>query len=129
MSMPKPRTLKVKAKVKRVIVARTPKPRPFDLSAGISDVEKQRQMLALQALLDSEGWMLLEQTLTTHIELLDRQIIEKQTIDGEPLDDKTCDRMRDERSAMDMLRKKPRALLDRFTRVEPPEPDDDPYDR
>lgn len=130
--MPKTTTKKRNTKAKdrrRIVIARVPKPKPFDLSASLSPAEKDRQIVALQALLINEGWMLIEQTLGAQIAEIDVQIVKKRSLDGAALEDKDCDRLRDLRDAMEEVKEKPRKLLAAFTREDAEEPNDDPYDR
>lgn len=125
MNMKKPLTVKVKQK--RVIIPRVSRPKSFDLSPVISSVEKERQVAALQSLLINEGWMFIEQTLAAQVAVIDGQIVGKADLGGNPLEDKECDRLRDLRNAMEMVRNKPRAILDDLTRTDEQEPNDDPY--
>lgn len=124
----KKKVTKKKAAPKRVVVLAA-KVKPFDLSGKMSDAEQLRQIGALKALMVSEGWILLRQTLEAQVRVLDEQIITKLDFNGKPLTDAECDRLREQRNVKQGLIDKPELLVGELERVEEEEPDDDPYYR
>lgn len=110
-----------------VVLSRAVK--PFDLSGKMTDAEQARQIGALKALMVSEGWILLRQTLEEQVKVLDEQIISKLDLNGKPLTDAECDRLREQRNVKQGLIDKPELLLGELERVEEEETDDDPYYR
>jgi hypothetical protein len=110
-----------------VILSRPVK--PFDLTGKMSDAEQLRQIGALKALMVSEGWILLRMTLEAQVKVLDEQIITKLDLNGKPLTDAECDRLREQRNVKQGLIDKPELLVGELERVEEEAPDDDPYYR
>lgn len=118
---------KKKAAPKRTIILKVRKAKPFDFTREPTEAERQGMILALKSLTATEGWALLVQHLDLNIAALDKQIIEKKDLNGAVLEDKECDRLRDQRSVMDELRRKPTQLLTQLERTAQEEPNDDPY--
>lgn len=104
-----------------------PKAKKFNLTQTQTTADQERMIGALTALQAHEGWMLLRQTLEANIKVLDAQIIDKTDIDGQPINDAQCDKLRDRRAVMHELVNKPDALLEQLQRVEQEEASDDPY--
>lgn len=120
---------KKKKKEAKTIKVRMLRPREFDLGNPSPD-EKARQIMALNALQASEGWMLITQTIRAAITVLDEEIIGKfDRASRQPLGEKQCDRKRDQRNMMQELVDKPATLISNLTRTEASEPDDDPYEK
>jgi len=59
--------------------------------------------------------------------VLDQQILDKRTMDGEPLNDLECDRLRDKRGYLKEIGDTPQSILDRIRQDNNEPGDADPY--
>lgn len=69
-------------------------------------VEALRQMLA------SQGWAFMSETLRTQVELVAGQIVAKVDLDGNAIDERAADRLRDRHSVFSELLAKPQQIID-----------------
>lgn len=115
----------MKKETKKVIIAKVPKVRKFDLSSS-SPEENARIVEALESLKQNSGWKFLTQVLEANKEILAKQIIEKEQ-DGKTLSDAEVDILRQKYGYLKELLEKPDFYLKKLT-LEPIEADDlDPY--
>jgi len=78
------------------------------------EITQQQVADALMALQVSPGWKIIAENIKANIAVLDQQILDKRTVDGEPLDDLECDRLRDKRGYLKEIGDTPQSILDRI---------------
>lgn len=117
---------KNKAKTAKVIIAKVPKPRKFDLSLAKKD-ENIRILAALQSLEVNAGWTFLTQLFEKNKEYLAKSIIDKTDEQGNTLSDAQVDVLRMKHAYLNELLQTPSKWIKRLAREAPPDDDLDPY--
>lgn len=100
---------------------------PFDLN--VDTKEKRDNLIAhLIQLQGNAGWMIVTRILEGNIAEAERQIVLKQSLDGQPLTDAQVDDLRKVRNVMAELINKPKQLIEQFSQQEGVKiPKYDPY--
>lgn len=112
--------------------------------ATIRDLEKEREREAkrietgsleqdyadFSALVQSRGWQKLLFVNAENAKLLEKQILDKEDLEGNELDEAACDLLRHQRDAIIEVTNFPNTVIERYTEshVEEEEDDLDPYE-
>lgn len=96
----------------------------------IEDGSLEQDFVDFSALIASRGWLRLKFINEENARLLGQQILDKRDLEGTPLDEEACDRLRDQRDAILEVMNFPEKVIERYQEANAPVIDDesDPYE-
>lgn len=96
----------------------------------IEEGSLEQDYVDFSTLIASRGWLRLKFINEENARLLGMQILDKKSLEGEPLDEEACDRLRDQRDAILEVMNFPEKVIERYQEANAPEEEDDsdPYE-